>query len=228
MGLTEEARKAAKQALSGAAPTAKAIEAAKEAARQQSATEIAARSIAKAVRQETDVTKALQSLESDTRHLEGLNFRLKGEGSLARKILSDSADKGLRLSEAADAITDVLRYTYQCDTDTLASDFFEIREHLEDLGYDWVKVKNSLGDAAAPYRGVNTKVKTPDGYEFELQFHTAESLEVKEMNHRLYEEQRVLDTSTEDGKARFDELADTMASNASGIAIPPGIEKVRL
>ena len=93
MGLTEEARKAAKQALSGAAPTAKAIEAAKEAARQQSATEIAARSIAKAVRQETDVTKALQSLESDTRHLEGLNFRLKGEGSLARKILSDSADR---------------------------------------------------------------------------------------------------------------------------------------
>ena len=48
------------------------------------------------------------------------------------------------------------------------------------------------------------------------------------MNHRLYEEQRVLDTSTEEGKARFDELADTMASNASGIAIPPGIEKVRL
>lgn len=229
MGLTGAALETAKKAIADGTPTAATITLAKETARRQSAEELAARSVARAAKQEKSVTKVLQSLESDSRQLEGLDFRLKGEESLARKILSDANEEvDKRLTTAADEITDVLRYTFQCDVDTLSSDFSEIREQMESLGYDFVKVKNTLGDATAPYRGVNTKIKTPDGYEFELQFHTAESLEVKEVNHKLYEEQRVLDMSTDEGRARSAELAEIMAGNASGIATPPGIEEVKL
>ncbi len=38
-----------------------------------------------------------------------------------------------------------------------------------------------------PYRGVNTKIQSPTGIIFELQFHTTESLVVKTVEHNIYE-----------------------------------------
>lgn len=160
--------------------------------------------------------------------LSGLDSRMKGAASLERKIESDAAEKGISLADAADGIIDALRYTYQCGIETFASDFAEVRADLESQGYNWVRVKNTLGDTGAAYRGVNTKSAISDGYEFELQFHTAESLESKEANHRLYDEQHVLDVSTPEGAARSRELEMVMAGNAESIETPPGIEGVGL
>ena len=37
-------------------------------------------------------------------------------------------------------------------------------------------------------------MRTKEGYNFELQFHTKESLEAKELAHKLYEKQRLPET----------------------------------
>ena len=41
---------------------------------------------------EPNITRAMESMQSDTRHLVGLEHRLKGEGSMSRKILSDAQE----------------------------------------------------------------------------------------------------------------------------------------
>lgn len=227
-GLTAGAHNLAELLLYNAALTNTSTESLIQAATQQSARGLAKSYLAVAEAHENEVTTTLKSLESSTRQLVGLEHRLKGEDSLTRKIISNATEDGTSHEEAVASISDILRYTYQCDVDTFTSDFLEIRAALESRGYVWVKVKNTLGDETAQYRGVNTKLKTPDGYTFEIQFHTEESFAVNKATHELYEEQRLLDTSTPEGEKRFEELASIMTEMSSGITTPPNIEQVKL
>ena len=172
---------------------------------------------------EPATTSLLESLQRAGSALAGLDFRLKGQQSLARKIRTDSHKLDVSEKEASDGINDVLRYTYVLPVESFADEFARIRQALEKAGYTVVKVKNTLGDAASAYRGVNTQFETPDGFKFELQFHTKQSLDVKERNHALYEEERLEDTPLE----RKWELRREMADNAAKIKTPPNIEEVR-
>ena len=91
----------------------------------------------------------------------------------------------------------------------------------------FVSVKNTLKDESAVYRGINTQVKTPDRYTFEIQFHTPQSLAIKQKNHVLYEQERVLDLSTLDGKNQSDELERQMLINSQTISVLPRIDEVK-
>ncbi|MGP1376827.1 MAG: hypothetical protein ACTTKS_04595 [Bulleidia sp.] len=82
---------------------------------------------------------------------------------------------------------------------------------------------NTFTKANTSYKGINTLIESKDGYVFELQFHTPQSLEVKEMNHKLYEEARLRDTPPE----RKRELLDMMSKNADVIEAPNEIEKIK-
>lgn len=172
---------------------------------------------------EPATTSLLESLQRAGSALAGLDFRLKGQQSLARKIRTDSHKLDVSEKEASDGINDVLRYTYVLPVESFADEFARIRQALEKAGYTVVKVKNTLGDASSAYRGVNTQFETPDGFKFELQFHTKQSLDVKERNHALYEEERLEDTPLEHKW----ELRREMADNAAKIKTPPNIEEVR-
>lgn len=174
---------------------------------------------------EPDVSALLRSLEAEGTSLAGFDYRLKGQGSLARKIRTDAAMAGIEEQRAAGLIHDVLRYTYTMPTESFASEFARIRAALEAAGYNMAKVKNSLQHERQAYRGVNTQVAAPDGYVFELQFHTPESLNVKEsLNHPLYERARLAETSAEERA----ELTRQMVENSAAIPTPPGIEGVAL
>ena len=74
------------------------------------------------------------------------------------------------------------------------------------------------------YRGVNTVVQTSDGYLFELQFHTADSLRTKEIVHKLYEEYRQLGPTSKRALA----LEKEMIEISDQIPIPKGAEMVKL
>lgn len=174
---------------------------------------------------EPGVSGLLRSLERAGTALAGFDYRLKGSGSLARKIRTDAAMAGVSEQQAADLIHDVLRYTFTAETGSFVDEFKRIRAALEESGYNMVKVKNTLQFERQSYRGVNTQVATPDGYVFELQFHTPESLNVKEsLNHRLYEQARLPETS--DGERA--DLTRQMVDNSAAIPTPPGIEEVAL
>ncbi|AXY24774.1 hypothetical protein CL176_01385 [Suicoccus acidiformans] len=68
-----------------------------------------------------------------------------------------------------------------------------IIDKLSKKGYTLSRVRNTWLDDSNPYKGINTNLITPIGYEFELQFHTPESFAVKNgAMHELYEKQREL------------------------------------
>ena len=172
---------------------------------------------------ERDVTHDLrEAVKAGKGHLAGLDFRFKGKGSLERKIIDGSLEKHMTMEVYARRITDALRYTNVSSADNLTSDFFTVKKKLEQKGYQMVQVKNTIWDETAPYRGINTLVETPNGYTFELQFHTPTSLSTKEVNHKLYEEQRLASTS----EKRKAELAREMAKNASSIPTPKDSFKI--
>ena len=173
---------------------------------------------------EPKVTSALKDAVSTTdAHLEGLDHRIKGKSSLIRKLATKSKAKGLTVEEYAGKVTDVLRYTSVSGVDSFTDNYFRIIESLKEKGYNEIEVRNTLKDRDADYRGINTLIQTADGYVFELQYHTPESLKIKEINHKLYEEQRLPRTS----KKRRQELNDQMIRNASKIKTPPGSERIK-
>ena len=180
----------------------------------QTLNDVTNRVLKKAAAAEPAITKDLQKIVGSTRGTinyevkingetkHALDFKLKGGGSLKRKITSDFVE-GTDLDYIEGHIYDAVRYTDLVDGDFLVEDYMKIQTDLEAKGYKIVRVKNTLGDASKPYRGLNTVVEAPNGYKFELQFHTPESLDVKERAHVLYEEQRKDSTSAAD-KLRLD------------------------
>jgi hypothetical protein len=180
--------------------------------------------VAKAKEAEPKLTSALQNCAKTTGGtMVGLEYAVKSEASLTRKIRTEMKEKGVTAKQAADSMKDVNRYTMQFNENNFASGYKNTMKSLESQGYEVVRVKNTMGDTKAPYRGVNTNIKSPDGSIWELQFHTSRSLEVKEVNHKLYETQR-LDKTPPAKKA---ELGQQMASNAASIPSPKGIETIQ-
>jgi hypothetical protein len=173
---------------------------------------------ADAVAAEPAVTAVMSAVASaHGGKLVGLDFRVKTEDSLARKIAADATAEGVTPAQAAAAISDANRYTMELSADNYTHGAQSTLDDLAAQGYS-ERVKNFWPDGD-PYQGINAALTTPDGQNVELQFHTADSFAVKEnVNHPLYEEFR----TTQDNSLRRG-LWDKMVANARSIPVPPGV-----
>ena len=179
--------------------------------------------IATAKNKDKVITEDLkEAVKSGHGNLVGLEYRIKGEDSLSRKLEGKAISKGISIKAYAEQVTDVLRYTNSSKPEHLTEDFFNIVGELEKKGYNLIEVTNTFNVPGSPYRGINTLVKDRSGYVFELQFHTPESLEVKEINHKLYVEQRLTATA----EFRKAELKKKMKENSMKILMPSDIERI--
>ncbi|MEL6922279.1 MAG: hypothetical protein AAFO77_14925, partial [Pseudomonadota bacterium] len=146
---------------------------------------------------EVRVTPMLQDLASRyDGHMVGLDFRLKSEESLSRKISQEVIEQpGQYYSQVAARIKDVLRYTIVFPENAYAAGVQAARDDLIAQGFREVKFKNTWGGPG--YRGINANYQTTEGFVFELQFHTSLSHRTKEQGtHALYEQQRLLEKGT--------------------------------
>lgn len=179
--------------------------------------------VASAKAKEPELTSVLSGCAAEAGgEMVGLDFAVKSEESLTRKIKTEMLANGLNAKAAAGEMRDVNRYTIQLKEENFGAGYEATMKTLTDKGYEIVKVKNTLADPNAPYRGINTNLRDKDGSIWELQFHTEKSLEIKEVNHKLYEEQRLDNTPT----ARRKELDKIMADNAAAIPMPAGVENI--
>jgi len=167
----------------------------------------------------------------------GLDYRLKkasdnGEGvcrvdEKIRENIEDANKAGYELSyeDSVGMLGDLVRYTQACTADNLESNANKTLNALKEKGYEVTQVKNTWEtfDEKKPYRGVNCTVVSPTGTRFELQFHTAESLVCKEVQHGWYEEARTESTPQE----RKDELNKRMYENALNMTAPKGIGRLK-
>jgi hypothetical protein len=128
-------------------------------------------------------------------HLEGLDFRLKGEDRLKEKVAEIlKREPGRTPEEVVREVPDAVRYTFCIDTEHYTDGYRDIRGRIEDLGHEMIYSKNFWEDPE--YKGINTRWMTPDGHRFEVQFHTRESHHAKqEVTHEAYERIRNPQTS---------------------------------
>ena len=180
------------------------------------------RSKAKSV--QPSVTPALKQMAAETGGtMKGLSFKYKGEGSLARKLRDKSAKKNLTPEDYSKQVTDVLRYTVAFGHKNFTGGVQKYLSKLKDAGYNVIEVENHMKKTNVPYRGINTLVKTPGGYTFELQFHTPQSHYVKEHKiHKAYEVMR--DPKESPLRQKAAERYCTKYSNT--IKMPLGVDKI--
>ena len=149
-----------------------------------------------------DILPALKRVESEEpgRHLAGLKHMLKGEDRLKEKIADELVAPGLSVKEALAKVSDAVRYTFTYSPQRYADGIRSDVARLKAEGFELIKLKNLWGDEQ--YKGINSQWRRPaTALRFEVQFHTEESLDAKELTHGAYE--RIRDSVTRSERAEL-------------------------
>jgi hypothetical protein len=170
---------------------------------------------------ETPLSADAQEIQRENGYdgrLEGFKFRLKDEDSLKDKIaekLKVQSDRSP--AEIIREIPDAIRYTYCLEPRSYTAGYYDIKQRLEDRGYEMYYSKNWWTNAE--YKGVNTRWVTAKEQRFEVQFHTPDSFHAKhEVTHLSYE--RIRNPLTPDAERA--ELKEFQREVSSWIEVPGG------
>lgn len=200
-----------------------------------------------ATKKSKTITPMVQEIcESLGGEMVGLEFQLKSEKSLARKI-SSGMDEGSTLDGAVSDISDALRFTSVIDADHFTEHATRVMQELEKRGFKITKCKNRfIGDDGRPsagYKDLNLNFTDESGFTFELQFNTPEGMKAKEglekvdgkwtsrtdgvkTSHFYYEQRRVLDENNPDNEERIRYLDYMTEKIWQDVPIPKGIENI--
>ena len=178
----------------------------------------------KAAEAEPGITKDIVSaVSSSSGKMYGLDFRMKQETSLGRKIVKDAkhGTNGV-LDKAAANIKDAMRYTAVFESADFAAGYQNVKKALEAKGYKEERCKNfyeKYKKGEAPQKSVQCVFSDGHGNRMELQFHTYESQGAKEVNHPLYERHRAANTKY----AQKAELDRQMKAISASVPDPDGV-----
>ncbi len=158
-----------------------------------------------------------------SRRLAGLEHMLKGEDRLKEKIADDLAGKSReRVGEALDGVADAVRFTLCYPAERYAEGVLADVDRLKAEGFALIKLKNLWH--ADQYKGVNSQWRVAGtGTRFEMQFHTPESREAKELTHEAYERIR----GSEATPAERRELKAFQQRANVQLMTPPGIAAIK-
>jgi hypothetical protein len=182
--------------------------------------------IARVQRREETVTEAMGETERQNAYrgrLVGLEHRLKEDDRLKEKMadLLDTAAPDATTEEIARQIPDAIRYTFCAESDTYREVYWDVKERLEERGYEMWYSENHWSDTQ--YKGINTRWVTPEGERFEVQFHSPESFHAKQyITHDAYE--RLRNPLTQNDERR--ELVVFQQEVCSWVTAPEGAEDI--
>ncbi|WP_405750232.1 hypothetical protein [Streptomyces sp. NBC_00012] len=175
---------------------------------------------------EPRITESMQGIAGkvDNGKLIGLEYRLKGEDSLKRKLATDMLeDIGVDPARALGDIKDSVRYTMEVPSNGYTHGVQQAIDDLQAKGFENVTFKNTWDSTG--YKGINSTWRDPlSGQTFELQFHTADSFTAKMDGHVLYEKERLPGVSP-------DELAAIKAEQAElfgKVPVPHGAGDIKI
>ncbi len=168
--------------------------------------------------------------------LEGLEFRLKGDESMYRKVSADLGYgdlPGIRgdVDSVLGNMKDSVRYTVVVPTESYAAGTRTVIDNLASDGYQpYGTFKNTWG--ADGYQGINSNWVDPaSGRVIEVQFHTEESFAAKMQTHTLYEMERLPGNTPEtlaDLRAQQQEIFSHIPrpADAPSLGWPQGVDIV--
>ncbi|MFE3145252.1 hypothetical protein ACFXJ6_01010, partial [Streptomyces sp. NPDC059218] len=175
---------------------------------------------------EPRITESMQGIAGkvDNGKLIGLEYRLKGEDSLKRKLATDMLeDVGVDPARALGDIKDSIRYTMEVPSNGYTHGVQQAIDDLQAKGFENVTFKNTWDSAG--YKGINSTWRDPlSGQTFELQFHTADSFTAKMDGHVLYEKERLPGVSPDEMAAIKAEQTELFGK----VPVPHGAGDIRL
>jgi hypothetical protein len=128
------------------------------------------------------------------RGLVGLEHMVKGEDRLKEKLADELFGKDKTVRDALNEVPDAVRFTLCYDHGRYAEGVLADVDRLKAEGFELIKLKNLWPDNQ--YKGINSQWRRLEtGSRFEMQFHTPESLEAKELTHQAYERIRGSDAT---------------------------------
>ncbi len=181
--------------------------------------------VQRSTRNEPAITSQMQSIESDIGNgrLEGLEYRLKGEDSLKRKLATDLGDDPVSVPEALSEINDSVRYTFEVPDGNYSHGVQRAVDTLQAQGFENIKFKNTWGEGGYP--GINSTWRDPaTGQRFEVQFHSPDSFNAKMSTHETYEQLRLPGNSPE----RIEQLTKQQNEIFDSVPIPSGATELRV
>jgi hypothetical protein len=154
------------------------------------------------------ILPALRRVEAadPDRRLAGLEHMVKGEDRLKEKLADVLlVETHLTARQAIEKVPDAVRFTLTYGAERYSDGVLADIDRLKAEGFEPIKIKNLWN--ADQYKGINSQWRRPEtGLRFEMQFHTPESLEAKELTHEAYE--RLRRPETETSQHERDELED--------------------
>jgi hypothetical protein len=170
------------------------------------------------------IRPAMERVEAadPARRLAGLEHMLKEEDRLKEKMADVLlVEPNLTAKQAADKVTDAVRFTFTYTQQRYAEGVLSDVERLKTEGFELIKLKNLW--EKEQYKGINGQWRRPEtGLRFEVQFHTPESLEAKEITHQAYERLRGAQVT----QAERDELENYQKRVNTPIVTPPGATEI--
>jgi hypothetical protein len=176
------------------------------------------------------ILPALRRVEAadPERRLAGLEHMVKGEDRLKEKLADYLRVPGVTVREALDEVPDPVRFTLRYGAEHYSAGVLADVDRLKAEGFELIKLKN-LWDADQ-YKGINSQWRRPEsGCRFEMQFHTPESLEAKELTHEAYERIRANAALPVDEQDLVEEqeLEEFQQRVNVLIATPPGTARIK-
>ena len=136
-----------------------------------------------AVKHESGITGDLKSILPEGCHFEGLDNRIKKRSRIKDKLLEDARKKyGNDFIMASNHLYDSLRYTVIMPFENHFDYVDMFLNDLLDMDYTLYRVKNRWADDFC--KGVQVIARDPNGYAFEIQVHTQENYDIKEIYSR--------------------------------------------
>lgn len=189
--------------------------------------DLAAKIFSDAASREPQITDDILSVVGRTSaKMYGLEYRLKQPTSIAAKIGSDAKEDNLPFGDAANKISDAIRYTAISDTKDYTKNYFDIKGNLKDLGYSETRCKNNFQaykEGKVLHKSVQSVFADKNGYKFEVQFQTVDSQVAKDLKVPIYEERRKSGLSDE----RKLELEKRMVDLAEKVSDPKDVLSIK-
>jgi hypothetical protein len=153
------------------------------------------------------------------RKLAGLEHMVKGEDRLKEKVADVLlVDTRLTARQALEKVPDAVRFTLTYSAERYTDGVLADVDRLKAEGLELIKLKNLWH--TEQYKGINSQWRRPEtGTRLEMQFHTLESLEAKELTHEAYE--RLRRPEAETSQTERDQLEDFQRRANDLISAPP-------
>jgi hypothetical protein len=178
-----------------------------------------------------DILPALRRIEAANPNgqLAGLENMVKGEDRLKEKLADAWHGRpGLTAREVLSMVPDAVRSTLMFSSERYAEGVLADVDQLKAEGFELIKLKNLWH--ADQYKGINSQwLRAETGTRVEMQFHTPESLEAKELTHEAYERVRANAALPVDEQDLIQdrELENFQRRVNTLIATPPGTDRIQ-